>query len=160
MTSHLLLHRISPKESPTAIARRSTRLLSLHCYILGDDPENIFSVDIPDTESVDALKKQMKEQGFNHLKHVDTWDLDLWNVCIPIDDLSYRDPPTDGPKLNPEKPLAEIFSSKLDTSCIHVVVRVPSQGQPIVDSNLSVFFLLVISFRDTTSELRLTIVWI
>jgi Crinkler effector protein N-terminal domain len=37
-------------------------LLSLNCWIIGDDPDRVFTVKIPQTKNVSILKKLIKEK--------------------------------------------------------------------------------------------------
>ncbi|KAJ3499972.1 hypothetical protein NLJ89_g9993 [Agrocybe chaxingu] len=117
-------------EVQTVVALDPTQLLSLNCFILGDDPDRVFTVEIPKNKNVSILKKLIKEEKAPHLDHVAASDLDLWQVSFPIDDLSSKNPPTVGPKLRAEKFLLDAFSSELDANRIHVVARVPSKGAP------------------------------
>ena len=63
-----------------------TTTIKLNCWIIGDDPGRIFSVRIERTESVDALKKAIKEETKPALDNVPAHNLVLWNVSIPSDD--------------------------------------------------------------------------
>jgi hypothetical protein len=55
---------------------------------------------------------------------------------MPIDDLPSKNPPTVGPKLRSEKLLSDVIPSQLDINRIHVVARVPSQGEYYINSAL------------------------
>ena len=99
--------------------------LSLNCLVLGDDPDRIFTVEIPKNKNISILKKLIKEEKAPHLDHVAASDLYLWQVSFPIDDLPSKKPPTVGPKLRLEKLLSDVFPSELDINRIHVVARVP-----------------------------------
>ena len=56
--------------------------LELNCYVLGDDREHIFSVNLPSTNTV-AYRKVIKAEAFTG-KHVDSNRLDLWKVQVPV----------------------------------------------------------------------------
>ena len=62
--------------------------LSLNCFVLGDNPDRFFTVEIPKNRNVSILKKLIEEKSphFNHIQ-VAASDLDLWQVFFPIDDL-------------------------------------------------------------------------
>ena len=72
------------------------QLLSLNCFIVSDDPDQMVTVKIPKNENVSILKKIIKEEKAPQLNYIDASDLDLWLVSFPIDDLSSKNPPTDG----------------------------------------------------------------
>jgi len=110
--------------------------LSLNCFILGDNPDRTFTVEIPKNKNVSILKDLIKEKNPSSLGNVDVKNIDLWQVSFPIDDLPSKNPPTVGPKLRSEKLLSDAFPSDLDTNRIHVVVRVPGQGGYFIDSRL------------------------
>jgi hypothetical protein len=65
-------------------------MLNLNCWLLGDDPRRVFSVKIAKSETVDDLKKAIKEDSSrkNYFNDVDAADLDLWKVR---DGASYTD---------------------------------------------------------------------
>ena len=124
-----------------------TQLLSLNCFVLGDDPDRMFVVEIEKTKSVSILKKLIKEENPSSLGNVDVKNIDLWQTSYLIDDLLYKTPTTVGPKLRPEKLLSDAFPSELDTNRIHVFARVPGQGE-YIDSDL---LLLINPSRHTLS---------
>jgi len=68
----------------------------LNCFVLGDK-DNLFTVKIPKTDNV-ILKDMIKEKKAPHFNHIAASDLDLWTVCLPIDDLASKKPQT-GPPL-------------------------------------------------------------
>ena len=114
----------------TPAALDPTQLLSLNCFLLGDEPDRMFTVEIPKNKNVSILKDLIKEKKASRLDHIDASDLDLWQVSFPIDDLPSKNPPTVEPKLTSEKLLFDVFPSDLDTNRIHVVARVPRQKVP------------------------------
>ena len=106
------------------------QLLSLNCFLLGDDPDLTFTVEIPKNKNVSILKDLIKEKNPSSLGNIDVKNIDIWQVSFPIDDLPSKNPPTIGPKLRSEKLLFDVFPSDLDTNRIHVVARVPGQKVP------------------------------
>jgi len=132
-------HLITLKEVQTVVALDSTQLLSLNCFVLGDDPDRNFTVEIPKNKNVSILKDLIREKKAHHFEHVDASDLDLWQVSFPIDDLHSKNPPTLGPKLRSNKLLSDMFPSELDINHIHVVARPPGQGEYDIDSALMLF---------------------
>jgi len=55
-------------------------LLSLNCFVLGDDADKVFTVKVPKTENVSILKKMIKEENARLLARVDAKDLELFQV--------------------------------------------------------------------------------
>ncbi|KAF8157793.1 hypothetical protein B0H34DRAFT_844095 [Crassisporium funariophilum] len=116
-------------EVQTVVALDSAQLFSLNCFILGDNPDRMFTVKIPKTENVSILKDLIKEKNPSSLRNIDAKSIDLWQISFPIDDLHSKNPPTVGPELRSEKLLSDAFPSALDINCIHVVARVPGEGE-------------------------------
>ena len=106
--------------------------LSLNCLVVGDDPDRMFTVEIKKNKNLSILKDLIKEKKAPHLDHVAASDLDLWQVSFLIDDLLSKNPSTVGPKLRSENLLSDAFPSELDIHRIHVVARVPGQGEPYI----------------------------
>ena len=48
-------------------------MLNLNCWVLGDDPQRLFSVEIAKSETVYALKKAIMEDPSNEAKYLDLW---------------------------------------------------------------------------------------
>jgi hypothetical protein len=87
-------------------------MLSLHCYFLGDNPSNIFAVEIEETKNVAILKDAIKENNSTLLKDVDARNLILWKVDLPdtnlkkdLDDIILDD----NNSLSPLDYLSEVF---------------------------------------------------
>ena len=55
-------------------------VLSLNCFVLGDDPESVFPVDIQVISKIGILKDLIKEKNARLLARVDAKDLDLFQV--------------------------------------------------------------------------------
>ena len=51
--------------------------LSLNCFLLGDDPDQTFTIEIPKNKNVDIFKDRIKKKKAPHLNHVTASDLDL-----------------------------------------------------------------------------------
>jgi len=66
----------------------------LNCFVLGDDEERVFPVEIPKEKNVGILKDEIKKKKAPHLDldHVAASDLDLWKVCRPIDNPASKQP--------------------------------------------------------------------
>ena len=111
-----------------------TQLLSLNCFLLGDDPDRMFTVEILNNKNVSILKDLIKEKKASQLKDIDASDLDLWKVDFPIDNLPTKNLVTDGPKLGSGELLSDVFPSELDIRFIHVTVYVPVRSECYMDS--------------------------
>jgi len=48
-------------------------MLNLNCWVLGDDPQRVFPVEIAKAKTVGALKKAIKEDPSNEAKYLDLW---------------------------------------------------------------------------------------
>ena len=57
-------------------------MLNLNCWVLGDDPQRIFSLKIAKSETVDALKKAIMDDPSNEgdFDGIGAKYLDLWKV--------------------------------------------------------------------------------
>jgi hypothetical protein len=55
-------------------------LLELNCWLLGDDAQDGFGVNIPKIEKVSTLKEVIKDKNQQSLIHVDARCLALWKV--------------------------------------------------------------------------------
>ena len=122
------------KVTQTLAAPNLSQLFSLNCFVVGDDPDRMFTVKIPKTENVSILKDLIKEKKAPHLNHVAASDLDLWKVDVPIDDLPTKNFLPDGPKLRSRELLLDVFPSELDIGRIHVTVYVPVRSKCYMDS--------------------------
>ena len=113
------------------IGALDTPLLSVNCFILGDDldPDRAFTVDILKTKNISVLKGLIKGERSVQLSDVDASDLELWKASFPADDLATTQPSTRGPKLGSLRLLSDIFPSKLNVNDVHVLVRVPGKGE-------------------------------
>jgi len=58
----------------------SVDLINLNCFILGDDINHIFKIQIPSTATVSALKDVTKEKKNHEFDTVDANRLELWQV--------------------------------------------------------------------------------
>jgi Crinkler effector protein N-terminal domain len=59
-------------------------LITLNCWVLSDDPDRVFPVDIDSKKSVGALKDEIKTKKKRRLGDIDADDLDLWRVSERI----------------------------------------------------------------------------
>ena len=104
-----------------------TELLSLNCFVDGDQPNQTFPVEVLKTKNVGILKDLIKEKKAQRLKHVDASELNLFLVSesFPIDDLASKQPPTNGTPLRPNKRLSSLFADDLSEDDLHIWVKAP-----------------------------------
>ena len=105
---------------------------SLNCFILGDDPERTFPVEIPKAKNVSNLKDMIKEKKASRLKDVDASDLDLFYVSFPMDDIAAELPHInlDGStKLSPPSKKISTFFIDVADDYLHVIVKVSGTSQ-------------------------------
>ena len=108
-------------------------MLTLHCYILDDDPKNLFTIDIDETRTVSILKDLIKEKRATILKDVDSTNLVLWKVDLPAADLKEA---LDKIDLAESRPLfaidelSDIFPAPIEKGRVHIVIKRPSFAKP------------------------------
>jgi hypothetical protein len=56
-------------------------LLNLNCWVLGDDPQCVFSLKIAKSETINVLKKAIKNEKKPIFDDIMADTLDLWKVC-------------------------------------------------------------------------------
>jgi hypothetical protein len=103
----------------------------LNCFVLGDDENKVFTVKIPRNDNVGILKDLIKEKNPHALNRVDAKDLDLWKVCLPIDDPASKRPQTE-PPLRINKRLSSLWDAD-DPSDedLHILVKAPGMPSTI-----------------------------
>ena len=109
-----------------------TQLLSLNCFVLGDDLKKMFTLKIPKTENVSVLKDLIKEKKASLLNHIDASDLDLWNVSIPVDDdaVERLKRINNLKQLEPLLRLSDVFP-RVEESHLHILVQAPTNSELI-----------------------------
>ncbi|CAG8598035.1 2828_t:CDS:2 [Paraglomus brasilianum] len=115
--------------------------ITLSCLVMGDDPyENVFAVDIDDSKLVSHLKKAIKQEQPQTFAGVDSKNLKLWKVNIPLNepepnlsltttkkfDITIREGLPDVKLLSSFDEISEYFSGQPPRKHVHVVV----QGEP------------------------------
>ncbi|KAF8076836.1 hypothetical protein FPV67DRAFT_1618798 [Lyophyllum atratum] len=117
------------------------RILQINCLVVGEgflDNSVIlgkaflemFTIEIPDTKNVSALKEAIKEAQRPGLDHIRASTLSLWQVPISVDahcaktvaDLELAEEAI----LSPVTPLSQLFPASLATERLHIVARSPS----------------------------------
>jgi len=104
--------------------------LRLNCWVLGEDSTRIFPVEIDRDKDVGALKKAIKEEKKKAFDHIDADSLEVWKVCIPIDEDTNLQAQVNGLRLHEKKPLwalkrlLRIFGN-VNEEALHVVIKAP-----------------------------------
>ena len=106
-------------------------MLSLVCYLLGDNVKRYFIVKIEETETVSILKDLIKEKKAPHLDHLAASDLDVWKVNLPISNLKQslgKIELDDDSSLSQSHKLSQVFSTPLvsELEHVHIVIKSPS----------------------------------
>lgn len=111
----------------------TTSTLALNCWVLGTQPDEVFTVEIQKDKNLSALKDAIKEKKQQALQFVDADKLKLWPVptAILVDDnfeetvngLDLTRPPP-----RSLRPLAGLFAESLEPLNLHVVIKVPDDG--------------------------------
>jgi hypothetical protein len=105
--------------------------LSLNCWVVGDDAEQVFTVKIPPTENVSILKKMIKDE--NNFPFP-AKDLLLWKVSLPVDndlDSELLSLPLDNDsKLSPPSKELSSFFDEPERGHLHVIVKPPTSASP------------------------------
>jgi Crinkler effector protein N-terminal domain len=106
-----------------------TQLLSLNCFVLGDDLKKVFTVEVEKTRNVSILKDRIKEKKAPHLDRVAASDLDLFEVSLPRDgDVDAILQNANREPLDSLLPLSQVFPHVKENH-LHVVVQSPIDGE-------------------------------
>ena len=93
----------------------------LNCFVLGDQEERVFPVKIPSNDNVGILKDEIKKKKAPHLDHIAASELDLWKVCLPIDDPTSKKPQTE-PPLKVNKRLSSLWKCEPSDDGLHIFI--------------------------------------
>ncbi|KAE9386906.1 hypothetical protein BT96DRAFT_771244, partial [Gymnopus androsaceus JB14] len=88
----------------------------------------IFTVQILETDNIATLKKKIKEEKHPAFEHIDAHTLDLWNVSIPVEDLSETHLHDLQPARTPLLPVKRLGRLYLDTPLeehLHIIAKPP-----------------------------------
>jgi hypothetical protein len=96
----------------------------LNCFVLGDDESKVFTVEVSKDKNVSILKKLIKEEKAHLLSNVDASDLDLWKVCLPVDDPASKRPQIE-PPLRINKRLSTLWDGDPSDDDLHILIKAP-----------------------------------
>jgi hypothetical protein len=114
----------------------TAQLLSLNCFILGDQLNQTFTVEVPKTKNISILKDLIKEKKAPDLDHVSASKLILSEAPQPDGSLNTAD----RTPLDPLLPLSKLFP-RVEENRLHIIVQAPPKGDPIsvVSDNITDF---------------------
>src|SRR5436305_13374059 len=96
----------------------------LCCFIQGDNPDNIFKIEVENNKFVSNLKEEIKKKKTYAILN---FNIDkLWKVDIPLenDKLNITDiKEFESEELDATKKVVEYFSDKLPYKHIHIIVQ-------------------------------------
>jgi GTPase Era involved in 16S rRNA processing len=104
-------------------------LLSLLCYVRGDNYNRVFNVKVPREEYVATLKKLIKEELKPDFDHIRADSLSLWNVSILHSERLQEDVESALAAESPLKAslsLKKFFPEQPEEEHVHIVVSPPS----------------------------------
>ena len=105
----------------------SAMMLLLHCYLLGDDPDEIFPVEIEETETVGILKDLIKKKKFPQFIQIIASNLKIWRVDLAIPNFLEsleKIKLDDTNSLSPVDDLSEVFLAPARKR-VHVIIQCP-----------------------------------
>ncbi|KAF9230494.1 hypothetical protein BU15DRAFT_57182, partial [Melanogaster broomeanus] len=106
-------------------------IITLNCFVLGENSSNVFPVKIDKTENVGTLKELIKSKKQIAFRDVDADALILWKApeSLLCDDDAFQERIEalnlqDEKPLHPVKRLSRIFSDP-DPEHLHIIVKAP-----------------------------------
>ncbi|PPQ97462.1 hypothetical protein CVT26_002810 [Gymnopilus dilepis] len=148
-------------DTPLMVAPGPSDLLKLHCLVLGDGVDRIFTVTIPKTQDVSLLKEKIWEKKRSKFRDIDALYLDLWKVSLPNNNLleteleQMKAGLSDDQNLSSTVILSTIFQ---DTSPdhLHIIVKSPylELNYSILDDGTGRWDVVTMLKTDTVSKLR------
>ncbi|KAJ3742410.1 hypothetical protein DFH05DRAFT_1544458 [Lentinula detonsa] len=117
----------------------------LNCLVLDSHAsiDRIFPVQISETDIVATLKEKIKQKARPVFEHIDAHTLDLWNVSVPVEELSETHlhdlQPAHAP-LPPVKRLSRLFPNTPPEEHLHIIIQPPEiatspNPQPLLELN-------------------------
>lgn len=100
----------------------------LNCFVLGDDEERVFTIEIAKEKNVAILKSEIKKELAPNLDHIAAYGLDLWKVDLPIDNDASRAPQT-SPPLRVNKRLSSLWVRDPSDDDLHILIKSPGTPQ-------------------------------
>ena len=132
--ARVILHQASSMATST--------LLRLNCWVLGDDSDHIFTVEIDRNKNVGGLKVAIKERVMPAYDDITAKSLEVWKVSIPVDEDTDLEVKANDLRICERqslwalKGLHRIFTD-LDPEELHVIIK----GPPISECRRLFLFL-------------------
>ncbi|KAF8967581.1 hypothetical protein BGZ46_000131 [Entomortierella lignicola] len=119
-----------PATTATASANSPATTLVLFCIISGEQASNAFPIKISSTETIGEFKNAIKRGKPSAFKHIESSDLVIWRVSIPIDedadDETIMTNNIDSKKLlKATGSLSNAFKDGISEGIIHIIVERP-----------------------------------
>ena len=108
----------------------SSQTVDLNCFIDGDEPSDIFTIEIPLSKNVAQLRSLIKQEKFLRFKHVEPSNIVLFLVSFPLDRLAEMQPPTGSTPLISAKRMSSLFSGEHNEEILHIWVKAPPGMSP------------------------------
>lgn len=110
--------------------------VKLFCLVYGDTPsKHAFSIKILKTDTIDVLKRLIKNKKSPKLDHFTADELELWKVNIPMSELATLDGNFDKDKyigngsLSPFSDIGDIFLGPPARKHLHIIVQIPTTAE-------------------------------
>lgn len=104
--------------------------ISLNCWILGDDPNELFVVTVPGSDPVVYLKRAIKQADRKALKNVNERNLMFYTASIFTDD-TFNDKVAEitanTAPIHPLTRISDVFPPALNKQCVHLIVCLASR---------------------------------
>jgi len=104
------------------MASTTTDQLEVLCWVVGQNPDNIFPVQTKKSKTVANLRDEIKAKKGPQFLHIIADTLTLRKISISSPEQLEGIRADDGIKLGPLDPLSKVFSEPPANGCFHVVV--------------------------------------
>lgn len=102
--------------------------LALNCFAMGQSLKHIFTINIRNTATVGALRRDIKAMKTNTFPDWDVNLLALWRVSFSQDELKnelHNFNPTPETELRPTDRLLEVFQTPPAPKHLHIIINSP-----------------------------------
>lgn len=109
--------------------------ITLCCLVEGDSKEEAFEVKLEKNNSVNDLKKKIKEEQPNSFVNIDAKNIVLWEVNVSTVDettevnIVLNDIQEKLKLSSPTKKIGNIFTESIPDDSIHIIVKLPCKYQ-------------------------------
>ncbi len=98
------------------------------CYVLGDEPQQVFPVEIVSTKTVAVLRKTIAAENIKSLGNVGSNDLRLWAVSTPLTIPKLLEVPAGSQKLSQVFSQITTYFPQVKDGHLHVIVERREHG--------------------------------